>query len=194
MVFFRACISGFMLATIHSPRGKDAMKTALLISAAGLALLAFSPDSSATEYKCGCEANAKDKVQGMKDPKLSCNETYKGFNSSVSIQEKHLKIYVSSDNVVQGDKDMNIRFRPRDGKCLERVADGNEKKVIWEGAYCNNDSYKDLGQFKMKEKNGMWIATFEGKTGGKDYTGLALFAANPQDGKKYMQAVCLENK
>src|SRR5690606_28361849 len=89
MAFLRAVDSGFMLATIHSPRGIR-MKTALLVSAAGLALLAFSPDSAAAEYKCGCEANAKDKVQGMKDPKLSCSETYKGFNSSVSVQEKHL--------------------------------------------------------------------------------------------------------
>ena len=169
------------------------MKTALLVSAAGLALLAFAPEAAA-KYKCACEANAKSMVQSSTDPKLECNETYKGFNSSVSVQESHMKVYVSSDNVVQGDKDMNIRFRPRDGKCLERVADGNEKKVIWEGAYCNNDSYKDLGQFKMKEKNGMWTATYEGKTGGKDYTGLALFAVNPQDGKKYMQAVCIENK
>lgn len=169
------------------------MKTALLLSAAGLALVAFSPDAFA-KYKCACEANAKAKVQSSTDPKLECAETYKGFGSSVSVQESHLKVYVSSDNIIQGDKDMNIRFRPRDGKCLERVADGNEKKVVWEGAYCNNDSYKDLGQFKMNEKDGMWTATYEGKTGGKDYTGLAMFAVNPQDGKKYMQAVCIENK
>ncbi|HLT44576.1 MAG TPA: hypothetical protein VK000_07930 [Luteimonas sp.] len=170
------------------------MKTALLLSAAaGLGLLALSPQAFAG-YKCACEANAEKMVEGSKDPKLNCNEIYKGFNSSVSVQEKHLKVYVSSDNVVQGDKDMNIRFRPRDGKCLERVADGNKKKVLWEGAYCNNDSYKDIGQFSLDEKNGMWMATYEGKTGGKDYTGLVMFAANPQDGKKYMQAVCLEDK
>ena len=170
------------------------MKTVLLMSAAaGLALMAMSPEAAAAKYKCACQSNAKASLEASTDPKMSCAETFSGTNS-VSVQESHLKVYVDSDNVVQGDKDMNIRFRPRDGKCLERVADGNEKKVIWEGAYCNNDSYKDLGQFKMKEKDGMWIATFEGKTGGKDYTGLALFAANPQDGKKYMQAVCLENK
>ncbi|GAB1407975.1 hypothetical protein MASR1M8_18940 [Thermomonas brevis] len=169
------------------------MKTILLMSTAGLALLAFSPDAAA-KYKCACEINAKAKVESSKDPKLSCNSTYKGFNSSVSVQESHLKVYVSSNDVVQGDQDMNIRFRPRDGKCLERVADGNQKKVIWEGAYCNNDAYKDLGQFKMKEKNGMWTATYEGRTGGKNYTGLAMFALNPQDGKKYMQAVCIEDK
>ena len=170
------------------------MKTALLISVAGLALLALSPDAEAAKYKCACENNAKGMVQSSTDPKMSCSETYSGFSSSVSVQESHLKVYVDSSNVVQGDKDMNIRFRPRDGKCLERVADGNEKKVIWEGAYCNDDSYKDLGQFKMKESNGMYMATFEGKTGGKDYTGLALFSVNPNDGKKYMQAVCLEDK
>src|SRR3546814_2424058 len=87
-----------------------------------------------------------------------------------------MKVYVSSDNVVQGDSDMNIRFRPRDGKCLERVADGNKKDIIWEGAYCNNDAYKDLGQFKIEEKDGKYLATYEGRTGGKDYTGLAMFA------------------
>jgi len=170
------------------------MKTALLMSAAaGLALMAMSPQASAAKYKCACEANAKAKVESSTDPKLSCNETYKGFGGSVSVQESHLKIYVASDNLVQGDGDMNIRFRPRDGKCLERVADGNEKKVLWEGAYCNDDSYKDIGQFKLKDKNGMPTATFEGKTGGKDYTGLAMFA-KAADGKKYMQAVCLEDK
>ncbi|MDG6349388.1 hypothetical protein QAA18_11700 [Luteimonas sp. 8-5] len=170
------------------------MKTALLISAAGLALFAFSPEAFAAKYKCGCHVNAKAGIEASSDPKMSCNETYSDFDDHVSIQESHLKIFVSDDNVVQGDKDMNIRFRPRDGKCLERVADGNEKKVIWEGAYCNNDSYKDLGQFKMKEKDGKWTATFEAKTGGKDYTGFAMFAVNQQDGKKYMQAVCLEDK
>lgn len=169
------------------------MKTALLISAAGLALLAMAPDVQAAKYKCACESKAKSMIEGSTDPKMSCAETYSGNTSSVSVQESHLKVYVDSDNGIQGDKDMNIRFRPRDGKCLERVADGNEKKVIWEGAYCNNDAYKDLGQFKMKEKDGMYMATFEGKTGGKDYTGLALFAP-AADGKKYMQAVCLEDQ
>jgi hypothetical protein len=171
------------------------MKTALLISAAGLALLAMAPDVQAAKYKCACESKAKSMVESSTDPKMSCNETYTGFENSVSVQESHLKVYVSDDNTVQGDKDMNIRFRPRDGKCLERVADGNEKKVIWEGAYCNNDAYKDLGQFKMKESSpGMYMATYEGKTGGKDYTGLALFAENAADGKKYMQALCLEDQ
>lgn len=171
------------------------MRTAILLTAAGLGLLAFSPDAFAA-YKCACEANAKAMVEGSKDPKLSCNETYKGFTGSVSVQESHLKVYVSSDNVVQGDQDMNIRFRPRDGKCLERVADGNKKDILWEGAYCNNDSYKDIGQFKLDENkdNGMWMATYEGRTGGKDYTGLAMFALSPKDGKKYMQAVCIEDK
>ncbi|MDQ2702293.1 MAG: hypothetical protein M3Y70_05650 [Pseudomonadota bacterium] len=168
------------------------MKTAILLSAVGLALVAMAPEARAA-YKCACETNAKAGVQASTDPKMSCNETYTGFNSSVSVQESHMKVYVSSDNVVQGDSDMNIRFRPRDGKCLERVADGNKKDIIWEGAYCNNDAYKDLGQFKIEEKDGKYLATYEGRTGGKDYTGLAMFAKGA-DGKKYMQAVCIEDK
>jgi hypothetical protein len=97
---------------------------------------------------------------------------------------------------VQGDKDANIRFRPRDGKCLERVADGNQERILWQGAYCNNDAYKDIGQFKLKESKdspGTWMAAFEGRTGGKDYTGFLMYSTG-QDGKRYMQAACLENK
>jgi hypothetical protein len=170
------------------------MKTVLLMSAAaGLALMALSPEAAAAKYKCACETNAKGMVQSSTDPKMSCAETYKGFTGSVSVQESHLKVYVAGDNLIQGDSDMNIRFRPRDGKCLEQVADGNEKKVLWSGAYCNDDSYKDIGQFKIKESSGKYLATYQANTGGKDYTGLALFT-KAADGKKYMQAVCVEDK
>lgn len=164
----------------------------LILPVAALAVLVAQP-AQAAKYKCGCEANAKAGLEKSSDPKMECAETYSGYTSSVSVQESHLKIYVDSDNIVQGDKDANIRFRPRDGKCLERVADGNEKKVLWEGAYCNNDSYKEVGQFKMKEKNGMWTAAYEGKTGGKDYTGFLMYS-EAADGKRYMQAACIENK
>lgn len=170
------------------------MKNLLLVSAVGLGLLSMSPEAAA-EYKCACESQAKAGIEGVSDPNMSCAETYSGFNGSVSVQESHLKIYVSSDNVQQGDKDMNIRFRPRDGKCLERVADGVTESIIWEGAYCNNDSYKDLGQFKLeesKDKPGSWMAKFQGRTSGKDYNGFAMFAQNGD--KKYMQALCMDNK
>ncbi len=162
-----------------------------LLTIATLAALAAQP-AAAAKYKCACETNAKSGIESSSDPKMSCAETYSGYNSSVSVQESHLKIYVDSDNTIQGDKDANIRFRPRDGKCLERVADGNAEKVLWEGAYCNNDAYKDIGQFKLKEKNGKWTATFEARTGGKDYTGFLTYAEN--SGKRYMQAACLEDK
>lgn len=172
------------------------MLKSAIVSAAALLGLAAIPAQAA--YKCGCEEKAKADLEKSKDPKIHCSETYKGYSNSVSVQEKHLKIYVDSKNIVQGDKDANIRFRPRDGKCLERVADGNEKKVLWQGAYCNNGSYKEVGQFKMKEskeedKKGTWTATFEGKTGGKDYKGFLMYADAP-DGKRYMQAACIEDK
>lgn len=163
----------------------------LAIAGLGAVMLAAQP-ASAKKYKCACETNAKAGLEASKDPKISCNETYSGYNNSVSIQESHLKIYVDSKNVVQSDKDANIRFRPRDGKCLERVADGNASKVLWQGAYCNNSAYKDIGQFKMKEKNGSWMATYEGRTGGKDYTGFLIYALNGD--KRYMQAACIEDK
>ncbi|HEX7115848.1 MAG TPA: hypothetical protein VF193_12015 [Steroidobacter sp.] len=168
----------------------------LAIASTAVALGIAALPAHAEKYKCGCEANAKADLEKSKDPKIECAETYNGYSSSVSIQDSHLKIYVDSKNVVQGDKDANIRFRPRDGKCLERVADGNEGKILWQGAYCNNDSYKEVGQFKLKESKdnpGTWIATFEGKTGGKDYTGFLMYATG-KDGKRYMTAACLENK
>ena len=169
------------------------MKHLLLATVAGLGLLAMSPDAAA-EYKCACEGKAKAGIEGVSSPNMECVETYSGYNSSVSVQEKHLKVYVDSSNAQQGDKDMNIRFRPRDGKCLERVADGVTESIVWEGAYCNNDSYKDLGQFKLEKgaNPGQWMAKFQGKTGGKDYNGFVMFQENGD--KKYMQAVCMDNK
>src|SRR5690606_3796341 len=121
--------------------GGKTMKHMILASIAGLGLLAMAPEAAA-EYKCACYAPAKPGIEGSKDANMTCSETYDKFDNSVSVQESHLKIYVDSKNTVQGDKDMNIRFRPRDGKCLERVADGVRESIIWEGAYCNNSSYK----------------------------------------------------
>lgn len=169
------------------------MKHLILASIAGLGLMAMAPEAAA-EYKCACYAPAKAGIEASKDANMSCNETYDKFDNSVSVQESHLKIYVDSKNTVQGDKDMNIRFRPRDGKCLERVADGVTDSIVWEGAYCNTGSYKDLGQFKLeKGKNaGQWMAKFQGRTSGKDYNGFVMFAENGD--KKYMQAVCMDNK
>lgn len=169
------------------------MKSLLLVSAVGLGLLSMSPDAAA-EYKCACESKAKAGIEGAPDSNMSCAETYSGFNSSVSVKESHLKVYVDSSNVQQGDKDMNIRFRPRDGKCLERVADGVTESIIWEGAYCNDDSYKDLGQFELEkgDKDGQWLAKYQGKTSGKDYNGFVMFVENGD--KKYMQALCMDNK
>lgn len=167
------------------------MKSLLLVSAVGLGLLSMSPDAAA-EYKCACESKAKAGLEAASEPNISCAETYSGYSSSVSVQESHLKVYVDSSNAQQGDKDMNIRFRPRDGKCLERVADGVTESIVWEGSHCNNDSYKDLGQFKLDGDGGNWTAKFQGKTSGKDYNGFVLFKENGD--KKYMQALCMDNK
>ena len=170
------------------------MKNVLLVSTVGLALLSMSPDAAA-EFKCSCETRAVAMVEGNQDENLECTETYSGHEGNTSVRESHLKIFISDDNMVQGDKDMNIRFRPRDGKCLEQVNDGVAEKNIWMGAYCNNDSYKDLGQFKLEESKdqpGLWMAKFQAKTGGKDYNGFAMFTANGD--KKYLQAACMDNK
>ncbi|MFO7324087.1 MAG: hypothetical protein DIU62_000095 [Pseudomonadota bacterium] len=167
----------------------------VILPAVMLLGLAAMP-AHAAKYKCGCEESAKAGLQQSKDPKIECVETYKGYDKHVSIQESHLKIYVDSSNLVQGDKDANIRFRPRDGKCLERVADGNQEKVLWMGSHCSNSSYRDVGQFKLKEskeQEGQWMATYEARTSGKDYTGFLIYATG-KDGKRYMQAACLENK
>ena len=136
----------------------------------------------------------KANLEATPSPKISCAETHDTFNNSVSVQESHLKIYVDSSNMTQGDQDMNIRFRPRDGKCLEQVADGGSKSIVWAGLECNNSSYKDLGQFKLEDqKTGMWVASFQAKTTGQDYTGVNMFSV-ADDGKKNLVAACLENK
>ncbi len=178
----------------------------LAIFAVAAAALAMQP-ASAAEYKCSCYKDAKAGLEGSKDPKISCAETYSSFDGSVSVQESHLKLYVSSDNIIQGDKDANLRFRPRDGKCLNAVYDGNTEKKIYGGVHCSNDNYKDIGQFKMKEKKttttdpktgekkelSNWMATYKAETSGKTYKGFAQWLQQP-DGKRYMQAACIENR
>src|SRR3546814_1754814 len=60
----------------NAPRGR-LMKTAILLSAVGLALVAMAPEAKAAKYKCACETNAKAGVQASTDPKMSCNEDRK---------------------------------------------------------------------------------------------------------------------
>ncbi|MDX6751541.1 hypothetical protein SH611_17175 [Geminicoccaceae bacterium 1502E] len=168
---------------------------ALTFAAAAFAALAVQP-AAAAEYKCACYKEAKKDLEASDKAKIKCSETYDSFSKSVSVPESHVKIYVDDDNVVQGDKDANIRFRPRDGKCLEQVADGNAEKALFTGAYCNNDSYKDIGQFKLaqdKTTPSVWTAAYKATTGGKDYTGFLQYT-EAADGKRYMQAACIENK
>ena len=70
----------------------------------------------------------------------------------MSVKEKYLKVYIDSDNTVQVDKDMNIRFRPRKDKYLTSVGDGDTKEAIFVGLHCNNSSYKHLGGLNLAEE------------------------------------------
>jgi len=154
------------------------------------AAFATTPAVSA-EYKCACLSDAKADLEASDDVNIQCVDTYSNFDNSSSVQESHLKIYVDGANKVQSDKDAEIRFRPRDNHCLVEVDDGNADKIIWAGAYCNNDSYKTISGFKLEKKD-TWTAAFKAKTDGKHYKGFLLY--NEASGKKYMQAMCLEDR
>ena len=62
------------------------------------------------------------------------------------------------------------------------------KELTREGAYDGVVFHRVIEDFMAQTGDVQY-----GKTGGKDYTGLAMFA-EAADGKKYMQAVCIENK
>lgn len=171
----------------------------LLITAA-----AFATPAAAAKYKCDCYKGAKENLEKSDDVNIDCVDTYGDFNSSSSVKESHLKIYVDGDNKIQSDNDARIRFRPRDDKCLLAVYDGNAETIRWAGTYCNNDSYKDIGPFNLDEQPSAkapdgtplptsYTATYKAETSGKHYKGFLLFSKGG-DGKKYMQAMCIENR
>ena len=167
-------------------------------------LLASPVVADTIKMKCGCyKAMSGDTPMGLNGKvvdtdtgkiQLECvsSEVYSNLTSSVSIQESHVKIYVDSSNIVQGDSDMNIRFRPRDKKCLVDVKDMNANSSKWVGMYCGQSSYKDIGGFKIDSKTNS--ATFAVVTTGKTYGGTAIFTEKGTDGKRSMIAACLQNQ
>jgi hypothetical protein len=172
------------------------MKKLFSVITAIIAVTLFGADADATtKMKCGCLEVTKSKVDGQTIStdngkiSLSCNtkDKYSKTGKSVSVQETYLKVYVDSSNTVQGDSDMNIRFRPR-STTLVSVADGQTKKILWTGVK-DDKSYQDIGQFKIKND----AAAFSATTAKKSYIGLVMFA-DLGDKKSSMIALCLENK
>lgn len=176
----------------------------LIVSALLMAGMAFATPAAAEKYKCNCYKNSKADIESYSDIKMTCVDTFTDFNSSSAVQETQIKVYVDGANKVQTDNDARIRFRPRDGKCLAAVYDGNAATLRWAGLYCNNDSYKEIGPFNLdelppgKKSDGTptpptYTATYRAETDSKKYKGFLLYFKN-QDGKKYMNAMCVEDK
>lgn len=177
------------------------MKTLVIgFAALAFAVLATQPAAAKVKMKCSCETNAKSTIESKSTDEVSkfaCSETYSGYNGSVSVQESYLKVYVDSDNVQQGDLDMNIRFRPRkEDNCLWRTTDQQTGKDTWGGTYCNTDSYKDTGQYELKEEDeAVWVAKYSAETTKKAYGGTVIFNEDPKDARKlYMNALCVQDK
>jgi hypothetical protein len=163
---------------------------------------AFSPSTEALDFKCACLASKKAALQTSVDPKISCVETYSDFSSKVSVQEAHLKIYVGSGQLVQGDNDTHIRFRPRDQKCLTEVDDGNALKPLYGpgGLYCDNDDEKEVGLFKIRETQHNYSAGAAVITDGKQQNSFLLYGMSRKDpkdptsgwGPRKLDAVCVQ--
>ena len=159
-------------------------------------LISFAAPAHAKVFKCGCYDDGKGSVEKIElgsSGKIACAEKFTSFDNSLSIQESKLKIYIDGDNKTQGDKDTTIRFRPRDGKCLDSVADGQLKSMAYIGPWCNTDSYKKVS-LTISKDDGKYTAQFRAQvTGPKTYDGFALFTKAP-DSKLYLTTLCLENK
>ncbi len=176
-----------------------------IIVGAVLAAAAFAASpAAAAKYKCNCYKDAVAGLEANEDQNINCVDTYSSFNESSSVQESHLKVYVDSDNKVQGDNDAQIRYRPRDNKCLLAVYDGNAETLRWGGVYCNDDSYKKISPFNFEKQPAAYTAdgtklpdtytaTYKAETDGKHYKGFLLYSKAADD-KKYMQAVCIEDR
>ena len=101
--------------------------------------------------------------------------------------------YVSGDNMVQGDDTVEVRFRPRNKKCLIEVYDNLGGGKVLSEEWCKGGSYAHLGPFKLKRwGSGQWRASWIAITDGHDYSGYAIF--DESDGKKHMQALCLQDR
>jgi hypothetical protein len=172
------------------------MKNLLSVITAISALTLFGADTDATtKMKCGCLEATEKQIDGKTFStdngkiSLNCNtkDKYAKTGNSVSVQETYLKVYVDSSNTVQGDSDMNIRFRPRSTNLLS-VADGQTKNILWTGIK-DDKSYQDIGQFKIKDG----VAAFSATTAKKTYIGVVKFS-DPEGKKSSMIAFRLENK
>tara|TARA_R100000322_G_scaffold153388_5_gene111663 strand:- start:1487 stop:2017 length:531 start_codon:yes stop_codon:yes gene_type:complete len=176
----------------------------MILGAALVAGAFAATPAAAAKYKCNCYKDAKASLEASEGQNINCVDTYTKHNESSSVKEKYLKVYVDSDNKVQGDNDATIRFRPRDGRCLLAVYDGNASTIRWGGVYCNNDSYKKIKPFNFEKQPAAYTpsgvkmpdtytATYKAETDSKHYKGFLLFTKAADD-KKYMQAVCIEDR
>jgi hypothetical protein len=134
---------GTVIVSLKERPRRPLMKTLAGVALAAIAVV-FSPFTEALALKCECLATEAAKLQTSPDPKIDCVATYSNLNSEVSVQETQLKVYVTAANLQQSDNDMEIKFRPRDQKCLNAVFDGVSEKEVWRGAHCNNDSAKPV--------------------------------------------------
>lgn len=182
--------------------------------------------SFAKQYKCGCidsgplksddskingktfkEVFENDPTVEKKFGKVECvkSELFKQpGQSSVSIREKNVKIYLEGKFQYRTDKqkrsnNMEIRFRPRNGQCIQAIGDLYKGK-LWKGAWCDRDSYKKQSGFTLKDNPGSKPLTNAHTAFAVDVTGPNRYNAAvhwqwSNDNEMWlMTAVCLESK
>ena len=182
--------------------------------------------SFAKQYKCGCiysgalksndskingktfkEVFENDPTVEKKFGKVECvkGELFKKpGQSSVSIQEKNVKIYLEGKFQYRTDKqkrsnNMEIRFRPRNGKCIQAIGDVYRGK-LWAGDWCDRYSYKTQSGFTLKINPGSKSRTNAHTAFAVDVTGSNRYNAaihwqwSRNNEIWLMTAVCLESK
>ena len=182
--------------------------------------------SFAKKYKCGCidsgplksddskingktfkEVFENDPTVEKKFGKVECvkGELFKKpGQSSVSIQEKNVKIYLEGKFQYRSDKqkrsnNMEIRFRPRNGKCIQAIGDVYRGK-LWAGDWCDRYSYKTQSGFTLKNNPGSKSRTNAHTAFAVDVTGSNRYNAaihwqwSRNNEIWLMTAVCLESK
>ena len=197
------------------------LKTQWLSILLTLCLSTVSGASFAKKYKCGCIdmviPSGTDAGKSFKEVFENSSEVRDKFGnvecvksemfkqpgqSSVSIQEKNVKIYIEGKYQVRTDKqkqdnDMEIRFRPRNGKCMELIGDKYRGKR-WQGAWCNRDKYKEQGGFAIKTNDGSMLTAHTALavdvTGPNRYAAAIHWQWSKGNQKWLMTAACLENK
>jgi hypothetical protein len=179
------------------------MKKIIISSAVVAVFTTISlPVSAATDLKCGCYAPAESKIAAGNPVKtdkgdkynLNCesNDRFTETGTAVSVQKSDLKVYVDANGAIQGDSDMDITFRSRDKKYFTAAYDGSNQKLLWGGSKNDNNDQKVSGFNIKKVSDGVWNASFQGNTTGKNYKGLVLFN-DLGNGKKTMTGLCLED-